>query len=74
MWQLPLGPRIASDILVVGRLRAPDRSILDYFIVPAYSQIHGGVRTHLNDTVPYLELYHHRTLDPLIEAFRRCPI
>jgi hypothetical protein len=48
--------------------------VFDYFIVPAYSEIRGGLWTRLRHSVPYLELYHHQTLDPLIEAFGRCSI
>jgi hypothetical protein len=55
-------------------LRAPERSVFDYFIVPAYSEIRGGLWTRLRHSVPYLELYHHQSLDPLIDAFGRCSI
>jgi DNA invertase Pin-like site-specific DNA recombinase len=74
LWQLLLGLRADYDVLVIGRLRAPERSVFDYFIVPAYSEIRGGLWTRLRHSVPYLELYHHQTLDPLIEAFGRCSI
>lgn len=74
IWQLLLGLRADYDVLVIGRLRAPERSVFDYFIVPAYSEIRGGPRTRLRHSFPYLELYHHQTLDTLIAAFGRCSI
>jgi DNA invertase Pin-like site-specific DNA recombinase len=74
IWQLLLGLRADYDVLVIGRLRAPERSVFDYFIVPAYSEIRGGLQTRLRHSVPYLELYHHQTLDTLIAAFGRCSI
>src|SRR5579884_1702143 len=32
--QLPLATELACDVLVVGQLKPPDRSIFDYFIIP----------------------------------------
>jgi hypothetical protein len=45
VWQLPLGKHPVADILVVGRLKPPERSIFDYFVIPAFSQLRGGLRT-----------------------------
>jgi hypothetical protein len=69
--QLPLYERIAADVLVVGRLKPPDESVYDYFVIPTYSQIRGGIRVKLQENAPYLELYHHKTLNSFIETFRR---
>jgi DNA invertase Pin-like site-specific DNA recombinase len=74
LWQLLLGYGADYDILVIGRLKAPEQSVFDYFIIPAYSEIRGGLWTRQRHSVPYLELYHHRTLDPLIQAFGCCSI
>jgi DNA invertase Pin-like site-specific DNA recombinase len=74
VWHLPLGKQPVADILVVGRVNPPEPSIFDYFLVPAFSQLRGGLRARLNESVAYLELYHFKTLDPLIEVFRLCSV
>ena len=71
VWVLPLGKRPLADVLVVGRLKPPERSIMDYFIVPALSRLHGGLRSRAKESVDYLELYHFQTLQLFIETFRR---
>jgi hypothetical protein len=74
VWVLPLGKHPSADVLVVGRLRPPERSVFDYFIIPAYSQLRGGLRSRIKDSVAYLEPYHCKTLEPFIETFRRCSV
>jgi DNA invertase Pin-like site-specific DNA recombinase len=71
VWVLPLGNHSSADVHIIGRLKPPHRSIMDYFVLPAVSQLHGGLRSQEKESVGYLELYHFRTLQPLIEAFRR---
>jgi DNA invertase Pin-like site-specific DNA recombinase len=71
VWQLPLGKDPVADILVVGRLKPPESAVFDYFIVPAFSQLRGGLRSRMTESVAYLELYHFKTLSPLIDIFRR---
>ena len=72
VWVLPLGKHPAADVTIIGRLKPPERSIFDYFVIPAFSHLRGGLRTRIKRSVAYLELYHFKTLRPLIEAFRRC--
>jgi hypothetical protein len=69
--QLPLYERIAADVLVVGRLKPPDEAVHDYFVIPTYSRIRGGIRVKLQENAPYLELYHYKTLSSFVETFRR---
>ena len=71
VWVLPLGKSSLADVLIVGRLKPPERSIMDYFVLPALSQLHGGLRSRARKSVDYLELYHFQTLQPFIETFRR---
>jgi DNA invertase Pin-like site-specific DNA recombinase len=71
VWQLPLGKHPVADILVIGRLNPPESAIFDYFIIPAFSQLRGGLRSRVTESVAYLELYHFKTLRPLIDTFRR---
>jgi len=71
VWVLPLGKCSLADVLIVGRLKPPERSIMDYFVLPALSQLHGGLRSRARQSVDYLELYHFQTLQPFIETFRR---
>ena len=61
VWVLPLGKRSRADVLIVGRLKPPERSIMDYFVLPALSQLHGGLRSRAMESVDYLELYHLHT-------------
>ena len=73
-WTLRLGKRPTNDILIIGRIEPPDPSVLDYYVVPAYSQIRGSVNVHRRSCAPFLEPYHFAALEPLIEAFGRCRI
>jgi DNA invertase Pin-like site-specific DNA recombinase len=72
VWTLPIGTHPAADILVIGRLKPPEESIYDYFVIPAFSQLRGGLRARTRQSVAYLELYHFKALAPFIETFRRC--
>lgn len=74
VWTLPIPKDPAADILIIGRLKPPEESIFDYFIIPACSQLRGGLRAPTGQSVPYLELYHFTTLVPFIESFRRCRV
>lgn len=73
-WTLPIGEHPAADILIIGRLKPPEQSIFDYFIIPAFSQLRGGLRARISESVAYLELYHFKTLGLFIERFRCCHI
>ena len=74
VWTLPIAKHPAADVLIVGRLKPPEPSIFDYFIIPAFSQLRGGLRARTWRSVPYLELYHFKGLGPFIDTFRRCNI
>ena len=47
VWTLPIAEHPAADILIIGRLKPPEQSIFDYFIIPAFSQLRGGCLTVL---------------------------
>ena len=72
IWTLVLGKRAAANVVIIARLESPD-SILDYYVVPAFSQLHGVFHVRTDDNAAFLEIYHFATLKPLIEAFGRCP-
>lgn len=74
VWHLPLNQGFLADIVVIGRLKPPEEKIFDYFVVPAISQLRGSLRTRTEKSVDYLELYHMKNLEPLIETFRRSSI
>jgi DNA invertase Pin-like site-specific DNA recombinase len=74
VWTLVLGKRPTADILIIARLHPPYRPILDYYVVPAFSQIHGALHVHTENNAAFLDLYHFATLQPLIEIFRRYPM
>jgi DNA invertase Pin-like site-specific DNA recombinase len=71
VWILPLGKQPSADVLIVGRLKPPERSILDYFVIPAISQLRGPLNSRLKDNVPYLNLYRFDDLQPFIDSFNR---
>jgi DNA invertase Pin-like site-specific DNA recombinase len=73
-WILFMGKQIPTDILVMARVRPPDKTVLDYFVFPRVSQLRGALRYNDIDSPPYLELCHYRTLDELVEMFRLCSI
>jgi len=73
-WLLPLGKKPAADILIVARLEPPGDKILDYFVVPAFSELHGGLSARRNNNPSFLELYRLSSLRPLLEIFRRFPV
>jgi DNA invertase Pin-like site-specific DNA recombinase len=74
VWTLVLGKRPTADILIIARLHPPHRSILDYYVVPAFSQLHGALHARTENNAAFLDLYHLFALQPLIETFRRYPM
>lgn len=73
LWRLSFLQR-TEDILIVARLLPPAQTIMDYFVVPAFSKFRGVIYSKKENNPPFLELYCFRTLQPLVEAFRRCPV
>lgn len=74
LWKLMLGKQAAADLVVIARLRPPEQKIFDYFVIPALSQLHGGLNVREKDNAPFLELYRFDDLQTLINAFRRSPL
>jgi len=74
VWILPLGKRPAADVLIICRLKPPERSILDYFVIPSVSRLRGALNSRTKDNVPFLNLYRFDDLEPFIETFRCCSI
>jgi DNA invertase Pin-like site-specific DNA recombinase len=73
-WNLLLGRRAGADIVIVARLKPPSSSILDYFVIPAYSQLLGALQARERDNDAFLEIYRFDDLQPFIESFRRFPL
>jgi Recombinase len=73
-WVLLLGKQPLADIQIFARLEPPHRDILDYFVVPALSQLHGALRPKKENNAPFLDLYRFPTLEPLIKTLGRVPI
>ena len=67
---LPIGKHPLADILIIGRLKPPEEAIFDYFVIPAFSKLRGGLRARIGQSVLYLELDHFKSLVPFIETFR----
>lgn len=74
VWTLPIAKHPDADILIIGRLKPPEKAIFDYFVIPAFSQLRGGLRARTGQSVAYLELYHFKTLEPFLETFRCCKV
>jgi len=74
LWTLALGKEPTADIRVIARLLPPDRTVLDYFVIPALSQLHGALHLRRENNDPFLDLYRFPTLQHLIETFRRYPV
>jgi DNA invertase Pin-like site-specific DNA recombinase len=70
IWRLLLGEVLTADVVIFARLKAPARSVLDYFVIPAVSGMRGSltVRERIND--PSLEIYRFDDLQIFIESFR----
>jgi DNA invertase Pin-like site-specific DNA recombinase len=71
VWRLVFGKQPTADILIIARLHPPNQSVSDYYVVPAYSQLHGSVHVREADNVPFIDLYHFATLNSVIETFGR---
>jgi DNA invertase Pin-like site-specific DNA recombinase len=71
IWRLLLGQRLSADIVIIGRLKPPSESILDYFVIPACSEIRGVLTVREKDNDAFLELYRFDDLQPFINTFRR---
>ena len=74
LWRLPFGKRRAEDVLVIARLLPPHQAVMDYFVVPAFSQLRGELHCKKENNPPFLQLYRFPALRPLIEVFRRYPV
>lgn len=69
-WNLLLGKTFAADVLIVGRLKPPSGTILDYFVVPAISKLRGALTARERENDGFLEVYRCDTLQAFIQAFR----
>ena len=74
IWRLLLGKSAAADLVIVGRLNPPAPSILDYFVVPAFAQMHGALNVRAKDNDAFLDIYRCDDLGTFANAFRRVPI
>jgi hypothetical protein len=74
VWTLPLNRIQPVDVTIIGRLKAPERNVLDYFIIPAISQLRGTFQTRERENDPFLEIYRFDDLDAFVSSFRQCSI
>jgi DNA invertase Pin-like site-specific DNA recombinase len=70
LWTLPLNQRITVDILIVARLKSGDRTVLDYYVIPAISGLHGALSVRTENNPIFLDLYHFPTLQLFVEPLR----
>jgi DNA invertase Pin-like site-specific DNA recombinase len=73
-WKLGLGNKTSIDVVIVALLELPDRSILDYLVVPALSGLDGNLRLRKSDSDSFFKRFRFSALASVIETFRRCPI
>lgn len=69
VWRLNMGKQPTADILIIGRLCPPNRSISDYFVMPAWSQLHGALHVRKATIPPFLDPYYFVTLEQIIQTF-----
>jgi DNA invertase Pin-like site-specific DNA recombinase len=74
VWTLALNRIQRVDVTIIGRLKAPERNTLDYFIIPAISQLRGTFQTRERENDPFLEIYRFDNLDAFVSSFRQCSI
>jgi hypothetical protein len=74
IWNVSLGNKIPVDVVIVARLEVPDRSILDYLVVPALSGLRGRLRLRKSDNPAFIEFYRFSSLAAVIETFRSSPV
>lgn len=73
-WELKLGKRFTSDIHVIARLGPSSRDVMDYFVFPRISRLHGGLHAKREGNAPFLNAYRFADLEPLITSFCRLPL
>jgi hypothetical protein len=69
-----LGEVLAADVVIVARLKAPERTVLDYFVIPAISGMRGTLTVRERDNDPSLEIYRLDNLQDFINSFRQFSI
>lgn len=74
VWRLLLGEVLTADIVIFARLKAPARTVLDYFVIPAVSGMRGSLTVRERDNDPSLEIYRFDDLQTVIESFREFSI
>jgi hypothetical protein len=65
------GQTTAADVIIVPRLNPATRSIFDYFVIPAFSQLRGALNARAKDKDAFLDIYRFDHLDAFINSFRR---
>lgn len=71
LWLLSFDKGQREDILIIARLLPPHQTVMDYVVVPAFSQLRGQMRGKKENNPLFIQLYCFPTLQPLIETFRR---
>jgi DNA invertase Pin-like site-specific DNA recombinase len=70
IWRLLLGEVLAADVVIIARMKAPARTVLDYFVIPAMSGMRGSLTVRERNNDPSLEIYRFDDLRIFIESFR----
>jgi hypothetical protein len=70
IWRLLMGEVLPADVVIFARLKAPARTVLDYFVIPAISGMRGSLTVRERENDPSLEIYRFDDLNTFIESFR----
>jgi DNA invertase Pin-like site-specific DNA recombinase len=74
VWTLTLNRVQPVDVTIIGRLKPPERKVLDYFIIPTCSGLRGTFQTREGENDPFLEIYRFDNLDAFISPFHQFSI
>ena len=73
-WTLALGEPFTTDVLIIACLNPAEHEIVDYYVVPAFAQMRGRLRSRSTNNPPFLYSYRFPTLQLALEIFGRIPI
>jgi len=74
VWTLLLNQVHHADVVIIARLKPPERDVLDYFVIPAVARLRGSFRTREVENDPFLEIYRFDNLEAFIGSFRQFSI
>lgn len=68
-WSLPQHKLGGTDVLIVARLCPPSKSVLDYYVFPAFSGLHSRFRVREDHNARFIDIYRFPDLRAFIRSF-----